>query len=263
MVQVISTNNGAQIQSIKELPEVIYVIATTNDCKKRIAVYCKDTHIHYLLEDYKDDNKTRHFKSTVAIPLPATCEIDEIIALGKSIEKQHEKLLDFIGNTVNEVIRKQTDGDTVAFHKARQQKNEDHLGMFYQSNGEFVQKKDDKTIGVCIISNYREDVIMSLEEKEITYEEASKEKQLPTYTEMIIAYTNYPRTLGFNRGINYYWIKAVNGYVNAGFGSVVLRSYYSADSNGGIGSLFVEYYPDGRGSNCGSRLVRKVKRIKK
>lgn len=67
-----------------------------------------------------------------------------------------------------------------------------HLSKYYQKNGRFQTKRDKNSIGLCIISDYEEDVIMSFEEEQIDHKNVDKEK-LPSYLEMITAFSKFKK----------------------------------------------------------------------
>lgn len=141
-----------------------------------------------------------------------------------------------------------------------------HEGMYYQENGTFQEKRDECSIGLCIISDFKQDVIMTFESVECTYVDVLKEeKLLPMYIELFIAINKYNTELNLvaEGNIKKYWIRTVNGSVSTDFGRVALRSCSSGGSDGGVGCLGVGADPDYRYSYCGSRELRKVIRIKK
>ena len=140
---------------------------------------------------------------------------------------------------------------------------ENHEGLYRQQDGTYQEKRDENSIGLCIISRDGIDAVMALKEEVVTLEEAKNmEQYLPTYEEMLKAITSYSKQLSMRHlWQKRYWIKKINGYVYSYFGNTIRRSYYSDFSNGGVGSLDIDDYPDYRYSGYGSQLLRKVLRI--
>lgn len=81
---------------------------------------------------------------------------------------------------------------------------EDNAGKYYQKDGSFTDHKDDNSIGFCIISSIKEDVIISLTDIgtdgcTFTFSEAKKAllntnsvfTEIPKIHEIIIALTKY------------------------------------------------------------------------
>lgn len=258
MVQI--TSQG-KIISTKDLPTLVYNIIDIEENKQRIRNYCKDIHVGHQLYEMVDKKDKRHFQSILGVQLPTRCEIDEVISIGKSLENNHKKLLDYIGTIVNESI------ENANITKTNISKSEDHLGMYWQGGNKFQKEQDKDSLGLCIISNYREDIIMSLEEKEITYEDAikaQKDQDLPKPIELLIAFDQFKDILKLQTFENYFIDSStVYSYVVTDVGYVAERSNGSDYSNGGVGYLYVYNYPDVRKDDYGSRLARCVKRIKK
>ena len=130
-----------------------------------------------------------------------------------------------------------------------------HLGKYYQKNGRFQTKKDKNSIGLCIISDYEEDVIMSFEEKTIDRKDINEES-LPSYLEMTIALGKFGENLNISR-YEFYWIRPHYNYVR--LVSDVIRPCCVYYSDGCDGCLCV----GSRFENCGPNRSRKVWRIKK
>ena len=129
----------------------------------------------------------------------------------------------------------------------------DHLGKYYQKNGRFQTKRDKNSIGLCIISDYEKDVIMSFEEEQIDHKDIDKEN-LPSYLEMITAFSKFKTDLDLSF-YKSYWI-----YLDF---IMTSRAYYYASADGGIGCLSIDDFPDNRYNGRGSRCFRKVWRVKK
>ena len=81
---------------------------------------------------------------------------------------------------------------------------EDNAGKYYQKDGSFTDLKDDNSIGFCIISSIKEDVIISLtdigtEGRTFTFSEAKKAllytssvfTEIPKIHEIMIPLTKY------------------------------------------------------------------------
>lgn len=81
---------------------------------------------------------------------------------------------------------------------------EDNAGKYYQKDGSFTDHKDDNSIGFCIISSIKEDVIISLTDigtdgRTFTFSEAKKAllntssifTEIPKIHEIIIVLTKY------------------------------------------------------------------------
>lgn len=129
-----------------------------------------------------------------------------------------------------------------------------HLGKYYQKNGRFQIKRDKNSMGLCIISDYEKDIVMSLEEKMINYRDIDKES-LPSYLEMITAITKFKEDLNLSF-YRFYWVNSDSAYIST-------RSGGSDCRDSGIGDLYIRNYPDSRINYCGSRFSRKVWRIGK
>lgn len=63
---------------------------------------------------------------------------------------------------------------------------EDHLGMFYQEDGTFTKEKTEKSVGLCIISDFKKDVVMELEDKLYTCDETNA-NNIPYQVEFLAA----------------------------------------------------------------------------
>lgn len=139
----------------------------------------------------------------------------------------------------------------------------DHLGKYYQKNGRFQEKRDKNSIGFCVISNYREDVVISLTEKEISFEEAMKAKNLPDPIILLYALYTYGNMLNTDlTKCKSYWTITNYGCVYSGFGSIV--DYCNRDnSDSGIGVFSIDYYPYNRIKSYLCRLYREMWRIEK
>lgn len=142
----------------------------------------------------------------------------------------------------------------------------DHLEKYYQKNGRFQNKKDKNSIGFCVISNYKEDIVISLTEKEISFEEALKAKNLPDPIIFMQACAKYKNALDIiDNCYLRYWvnIKTYCGIVDSDFGTIASHSSLSDISVGSVGYLNIDYYPDDNNYDYGSRLYREMWRIEK
>lgn len=123
---------------------------------------------------------------------------------------------------------------------------EDHLGMFYQEDGTFTKEKTEKSVGLCIISDFKKDVVMELEDKRCTYDETDA-NNIPYQIEFLTALA-FNKILKLLSCMDYFcMLSRHNGAYCGWFG---FRAY--GDSS------FAVPYIGGR-----KLLYRKVHRIKK
>jgi len=123
---------------------------------------------------------------------------------------------------------------------------EDHLGMFYQEDRTFTKEKTEKSIGLCIISDFKKDVVMELEDKLCTYSKTDA-NNIPYQIELLSA-------LAFNKILKLSSYRDYFCILFGGRGAHCGWFFFNSSYGSGDASPYVG----------GRRLLyRKVHRIKK
>ncbi len=250
----ISCVNGklAVISRIPISDELVKVIENENNFKS----------INRALDDLRVNHMIDKNVSVISITLQDNQTPETISKAFEEIKRKHDRLFVLFQRLLEcaKEAKKQEQKSANA-KKDERQCNGDHEGMYYQQDSTFQKEKDDKSVGFCIISNYKEDIIMSLIGEPIEYEDLDK-SDLPLYLELIVAFNKFKEELDLHF-LNSYWIRTDYGYGSSGFGCIAVRSRISDSTSGGIGFLGFGCDPAFHSGYRGPRIYRKTWRISK
>ena len=214
--------------------------------------------INHALHDLHVEHMIDGNKSVMAMPIQDYQTQTSVIKAFEDAKNKHDRLIVLFQRLLecaNEAKRQEKRSK-----KIKTLSTEDHEGMYYQQDGTFSKTKNADSVGLCIISNYKEDVIMSLKEELIDHKDLNK-TNLPSYLEMIVAFNKFREELNLSY-LNRYWINTDDHLIGSDFSYVAIRACGSGSSFGGIGSLFFGADPPYH-FYCGSKYSRNVKRIQK
>lgn len=244
----ISCVNG-KLTVISRVPisnELIEVIENENNFKS----------INRVLDDLRVNHMIDKNASVISITLQDNQTSETISKAFEEIKKKHDRLFVLFQRLLECAKEaKKQERKSVSAKKGEGQCSEDHEGMFYQKNGTFQKEYDTNSWGLCIISNYKEDIIMSFEEKLIGYKDIIDKESLPSYLEMLIAFNKFSSNLNLSPYSSY--------WVCSDFGNTAVRSRNINNPDDNVGYLSIDHYPGYRNDRFESRSFRKVLRIKK
>ena len=211
--------------------------------------------INHTLNDLRINHMIDEGISVVSITLQDNQTQETVSKAFEEIKKKHNRLFVLFQRLLEcaEEAKKQEQKSANA-KKGKGQCNEDHEGMYYQQDGTFQKEINGKSIGLCIISNYKEDVIMSFGEKLVDYKDINK-KDLPSYLEMITAIGKFKIELILSPYKSY--------WACSPFEFIAYGSYVSDYPDNGIGCVGTGGSPAVRNHDNEFRLFRKVWRISK
>lgn len=245
----ISCVNGklAVISRIPISDELVKVIENENNFKS----------INRALDDLRVNHMIDKDMSVILITLQDNQTPETVSKAFEEIKKKHDRLFVLFQRLLECAKEaKRQEQKSISAKKDEHQCNEDHEGMYYQKDRTFQKERDKNSWGLCIISNYKEDVIMSLEDLTVTYKEAINES-LPFYLEIITASFKFKAKLNLSK-LGNYWIKPYGTVIDPDFRYVAVRKFGSA-SDYGIGYIDFDHDSD----YSLPRLCRSIKRISK
>lgn len=227
--------------------ELIDIIENENNFNTINHALC-DLHVEHMIDGSK---------SIIAMPIQDYQTQTSVIKAFEDAKNKHDRLIVLFQRLLecaNEAKRQEQ--KSISAKKDEHQCNEDHEGMYYQKDRTFQKERDKNSWGLCIISNYKEDVIMSLEDLTVTYKEAINES-LPFYLEIITASFKFKAKLNLSK-LGNYWIKPYGTVIDPDFRYIAVRKFGSA-SDYGVGYIDFDHDSDYRLP----RLCRNIKRISK
>lgn len=219
--------------------------------------------INHALHDLHVEHMIDGSKSVMAMPIQDYQTQTSVIKAFEDAKNKHDRLIVLFQRLLECAKEaKKQEQKSVSAKKDEHQCSEDHEGMYYQKDGTFQKERNAESIGFCIISNYKEDVIMSLGEELVEYKSLDK-TSLPSYLEMITAFSKFKEQLYLDI-LNSYWVNTNNYYINTELGSVALLhsgDHATLDSN--VKCLYIGNSQGYRANDYYARIYRKTWRISK